>query len=580
MKKLMIFLRDDDVYDVSKNLLILEKILRKNNIPIAYSVIPKRLKKKCSIFLIKNKLKFPKRIDILQHGCAHTNMSENPASKFEFDRTVSYKKQKQDIQEGKKIMDSVFADQHTSSFVPPFHKYDLKTLTILEGLGFQAFSANFRKETNLDNWEFINMPVHLNLNVFDTKGKYVTLSFKDMISNFNTLYKNQMITQGILGICLHHNSFTEADFKNLIRFLKYLKSKPGLEFISFPKAIDYRRSNIDRSKKSKNKIQLSNLTLSITNKCNLKCKMCNIWHEKHKKYLSFEDIKKILLSEFIEYPIKSVSLTGGEFLLHPQIDKILRFLIFLKTKKKISNLCLVTNGYNTALFRKILLRNSGFLNNTDIFFSLDGCEDMHNKLRQNNQAYRFVFDTISMIESEFKEIRKNINLKFAINKLNIGDINYVYQLCKEKNLKLSFKLYEEKNLQYYHKDSSINHRELTLKKQDLNKVREILKNIIKKEIIGKKRILNLLYIDEIIHRIEYPDEKICCITPKRQLFIDYGGNVYPCLYMKKLANIYEKNWDKKIMNQEHKSLIKKGVTGKCPGCLAYHGFLKRWNLQY
>ena len=75
--------------------------------------------------------------------------------------------------------------------------------------------------------------------------------------------------------------------------------------------------------------------LSLLEKCNLNCKHCR--SEKKGRMLSVADIKKIIGK--VKASHASVNLTGGEPLMHPQIEDIIR--LFKKSGIKVS---LSTNG--------------------------------------------------------------------------------------------------------------------------------------------------------------------------------------------------------------------------------------------
>ena len=87
--------------------------------------------------------------------------------------------------------------------------------------------------------------------------------------------------------------------------------------------------------------ELNNLFFELTNKCcNLKCTHCYIKRnpfKKEKDFLSLDKIKQSLIMAKKEN-LKSVYLTGGEPMMHPDFNTILRMCL------KISNTTILTNG--------------------------------------------------------------------------------------------------------------------------------------------------------------------------------------------------------------------------------------------
>ncbi len=87
--------------------------------------------------------------------------------------------------------------------------------------------------------------------------------------------------------------------------------------------------------------ELNNLFFELTNKsCNLKCTHCYIEksaYKKEKDFLGIDKIKQTLIACKKE-KIKSIYLTGGEPMTHPDFNSILRMCL------KISNTTVLTNG--------------------------------------------------------------------------------------------------------------------------------------------------------------------------------------------------------------------------------------------
>lgn len=103
----------------------------------------------------------------------------------------------------------------------------------------------------------------------------------------------------------------------------------------------------------------------ITNSCNLRCKHCYWWqNRKPQKELSPDEWRTTVRENFIKKGVMSVSLTGGEPLLRP--DVIEAILEEMRWKY----VTIVTNG-------TLPLPNFG----TGYFVSVDGTESIHDAIR-------------------------------------------------------------------------------------------------------------------------------------------------------------------------------------------------------
>jgi len=90
-------------------------------------------------------------------------------------------------------------------------------------------------------------------------------------------------------------------------------------------------------------IPLRGIIVFATNRCNSRCKICGIWKEKQKQDLPAEIIEyKILKSKAVNNHKTFVTLSGGEFVLHPEAKEIVECLNTLGF-----NFTITTNGLAT-----------------------------------------------------------------------------------------------------------------------------------------------------------------------------------------------------------------------------------------
>ena len=71
-----------------------------------------------------------------------------------------------------------------------------------------------------------------------------------------------------------------------------------------------------------------------------------------------------------------------------------------------------------------------------------------------------------------------------------------------------------------------------------------------------------------------------CATPAKSLFINSRRNVYPCLYMAPAGKVSLQGELPEDLDKVRQLHTDNAAQGHCPGCFAYHGFLKKFNLEY
>ena len=145
--------------------------------------------------------------------------------------------------------------------------------------------------------------------------------------------------------------------------------------------------------KCKYKLPLTAFTIELTNRCNLKCKHCYGAFGKNTdcKIITYEWIQNNI-PEFNRLHMNKIALTGGEVTTHPDFLKIVELLLFEGFE-----LCILSNGYNFKVIEELLDRTRNY--QYTIKISLDGPEEMHNKIRCVPNAYENAMKSLKAISA-------------------------------------------------------------------------------------------------------------------------------------------------------------------------------------
>ncbi|MCA1581209.1 MAG: radical SAM protein [Acidobacteria bacterium] len=181
--------------------------------------------------------------------------------------------------------------------------------------------------------------------------------------------------------------------------------------------------------------------LRVTNLCNLRCKMCGQWGDTGiyrsdgfpasatdgqsegarireliglNRQMDLPDYVRLLDEIAPWQPI--VSLFGGEPLLYPDILPLVR-----EIKKRGLTCTIITNGGRLEQYARDLVE-AGI---DSIAVSIDGPEEVHNRIRGKADAYQKAVDGVRAIARWRKELGRPMPMQIAIlpvTELNIGDI--------------------------------------------------------------------------------------------------------------------------------------------------------------
>jgi MoaA/NifB/PqqE/SkfB family radical SAM enzyme len=153
------------------------------------------------------------------------------------------------------------------------------------------------------------------------------------------------------------------------------------------------------------------VSFTITNACNLRCKMCGQWSEngymldestRIKPEMKLSDWKRII-DEIADHNINSVLIRGGEPFLHPNILEILNYL-----DSKNFFISIDTNGTMLKEYAADLVR----IGNIHITVSVDGPEEIHDEVRGVKGCFQKTKENIMYLheleKNDTKKISKSI----------------------------------------------------------------------------------------------------------------------------------------------------------------------------
>jgi len=199
---------------------------------------------------------------------------------------------------------------------------------------------------------------------------------------------------------------------NIRRLSIQINLLKNFKFVNFRKTINFlnntEKDNLKELRKylekledlDKKNLENANKTafVYITNRCNAKCEHCFYWDELNKNVdeMTLEDYE--VLAKNFQNDVNQVIITGGEPFLRKEIDEISKFFL---NNKNIHSLNFITNGVlpdrieeKVEKIMKYASRNTRILVNV----SIDGLEDLHDKIRRVPGIFKKCLDTIERLK--------------------------------------------------------------------------------------------------------------------------------------------------------------------------------------
>lgn len=249
--------------------------------------------------------------------------------------------------------------------------------------------------------------------------------------------------------------------------------------------------------------KLLSFQIELTSKCNERCIHCYIPHE-DKLYNIDDNLYYSVIKQLKDIGIISISLSGGEPMLHPN------FLEFLKYAQD--------SDFYVKVFTNLTLLNEEIIkqmknNRTSVYVSLYSMNEINH-------------DAITQMKGSFNKTKSNIlklienNIPVYINcpimDYNKNDYNEVYKWAKDLNLevRVDYDIMARCDLT----TDNLEHR---LKTKEME---NIITNILDNNKENQKQIVS----KELNKDKEYTSDRDLCGACITSCCIDAKGNVYPC----------------------------------------------------
>ncbi|MFH1970854.1 MAG: radical SAM protein [Patescibacteria group bacterium] len=309
------------------------------------------------------------------------------------------------------------------------------------------------------------------------------------------------------------------------------------------------------------------LQINITYLCNSRCKMCNIWKMKPTNEIRFEEWRKIMCDPIFKN-IQKLTITGGEPTLHQQMSELIK--LYIDSMPKLFSLTIVTNGFLTDRLISETKKNSKLCKKRNIdlkiFVSLDGLDEIHNKVRGIKNAFQKTSSSILKLKALEKKYDFKVSAGGLINKINLNKIEEVEAWCKKHKIPFNYIIigFHDTYVRNLDRKSSVD-----FEKKDKNNLFFLLKKLsLRYSILKPKTYLNAFYWGDILNMYKNKSPRTTpCPFLVDAFVIDSFGDVYYCLSERKIGNFKKGSSVSEIyFNKKNLNFRKKIAELSCSTC--------------
>ena len=191
---------------------------------------------------------------------------------------------------------------------------------------------------------------------------------------------------------------------------------------------------------------LQNATIAVTNKCNSRCVMCNIWKSKiSETELDTCDFIKLFSAPYFK-SLVDISISGGEPFLRQDLKELVQGI---RTQlPNLQHLWVNTNGLLPTRVCDFWNDIYGMTQNEYLCLSLDGTKEIHNKIR-GVSAYNSAIKTLQMCRQKFPKL--NVVLSATVSPINadISNLRHIKSIAEDNRCSYTFR-FANNNDTYYH----------------------------------------------------------------------------------------------------------------------------------
>ncbi|NTV23314.1 MAG: radical SAM protein [Nanoarchaeota archaeon] len=307
------------------------------------------------------------------------------------------------------------------------------------------------------------------------------------------------------------------------------------------------------------------LTFVVSYSCNSRCKLCSIWKRKTIGELTLEEIKHL----FSKNPYFNwIDVTGGEISTVPDIDAM--FDAIITSSPNLYLLHFPTNGFMTKRIIGTVNHILGYnVPKTIVSISLDGPQELHDRLRGIKHGWRNAIDTYRHL-AKLRSDRFDCYLGMTLSKYNISSIGQTLAEVKKEipvfdERSLHINIAHSSEVYYENRDD---YKDFSISAEDYKAY--VIPFIRRRALsFSPVQMLEQKYQGKIIKYLESKKVPMTCRSLDVSCFIDSKGIVYPCgFFNHPVGSLREHDFDLIHILRSKKSmdLIQEIRKKKCPNC--------------
>ncbi len=279
------------------------------------------------------------------------------------------------------------------------------------------------------------------------------------------------------------------------------------------------------------------LRVALTDRCNARCVMCNIWQlvdntaPSLPEELTVEEMDRMLeVNAGFFSDLRHVALTGGEPTLRRDLVEIVR--TFTRRLPGVT-MSFNSNGFSTNKLLKMVEEMLTFRKKLTVMISIDGVGQGHDVVRGVRNVFRHCEATVDgLVELRKRHKGLKLEINHCMTAQNVEECERVFEFCRRRDIFFNPIFIVEGQL-YHNEGMNV---ELGARARErLIRVIELM-----------RRSDASLQLREIIEQLQGKPRDFDCWAGRTQFFIEENGDVFPnggCPSSYKMGNLRDFDFD-------------------------------------
>lgn len=311
------------------------------------------------------------------------------------------------------------------------------------------------------------------------------------------------------------------------------------------------------------------INLPITEVCDSKCVMCNIWND-DKEDAFLPDVLRDKFKDPFYSEVKHLGISGGEPTLNPELLNNIKVIV---SELKLKSLSMTSHGFHTDKHKELLPKIKDICKKNNVKFSLnislDGIDEIHLKIRRIKDAFKKTTDTAFYAKS----IGIPVQFQTTVSRDNVYNIVKVREFAIKNGFESIFRVATEIS-RLYNEDLQEG---IALDKKQKSFFADFLQS--ERTITASYSVGRRLFYSDLSKRfITGANRKAPCSFQSTGLFLSPVGDIYNCSISNTPLEIDADNLEKSVKSSKNVQILSDLIKNKCQTCL--HDQSGRWPLYH